>query len=162
MNPDKIITIVSIVLTVIAFAWGLYQRVKGNSAAAVSGLVAQAEKTGLLGPEKMELVVEWLYEKIPVPFKQILNRGALEALAQNIFNYMKKYANAYIESKGGKGKEAYTPVNDELASDIARGLAQLGSVSLKALAINLGIETAELTDAELIQAIAGKIIGGAE
>ena len=154
MEPDKIITLVSIILTVIAFAWGLYQRVKGDSAAAVSGFIAEAEKTGLLGSEKMALVVGWLYEMIPLPFKKILNKGSLENLAQKIFDYMKKYANAYIESKNGKGKEAYTPINDELASEVAEKLAGLGTVGLKALAINMNIDVTGKTDAEIIQAIA--------
>ena len=154
MEPDKIITIVSIALTVIVFAWGLYQRVRGDSAAAVSGFIAEAEKTGLLGSEKMALVVGWLYEMIPLPFKKILNKGSLENLAQKIFDYMKKYANAYIEAKSGKGKEAYTPVNNELASEVAEKLAGLGTVGLKALAVNMNIDVTGKTDAEIIQAIA--------
>ena len=154
MEPDKIITIVSIALTVIVFAWGLSQRVRGDSAAAVSGFIAEAEKTGLLGSEKMALVVGWLYEMIPLPFKKILNKGSLENLAQKIFDYMKKYANAYIEAKSGKGKEAYTPVNNELASEVAEKLAGLGTVGLKALAVNMNIDVTGKTDAEIIQAIA--------
>lgn len=158
MDIDKIIAIASFILTVVVFAWGLYQQVKGNSAAAVSGLIAEAEKTGLLGSEKMALVVGWLYDMIPLPFKKVLDKAALQKLAQGIFDYMKKYANAYIESKNGKGKEAYTEVNNDLASAVAEKLRELGPVGLKALAANMGIEVSGKSEADLIQEIAYKIM----
>lgn len=153
MELDKIITIVCFVLAMAATAWGLYQKVKGNSAAAVSELIARAEETGLLGREKMELVVNWLYETIPAPFKKFLNKETLQTLAQKIFDYMKKYANAYIESKNGAGNDAYAPVNDSLASDVAKQLTGLSAAGLRALANNMGIEVTGKSDADLIKEI---------
>lgn len=153
MSTEQIITIISFILAVACFAWGLYQKVKGNATAASSEFIAQVESTGLLGPEKMALVVGWLYDMIPAPFKKILNKETLEGLAQKIFDYMKRYANAYIEAHNGKGKEAYEPVNDDLAADVARKLSGLGTVGLKALAVNMNIDVTGKTDAELIKAI---------
>ena len=90
---------------------------------------------------------------IPAPFKKILNKETLEGLAQKIFDYMKRYANAYIEAHNGKGKEAYEPVNDDLAADVAQKLSGLGTVGLKALAVNMNIDVTGKTDAEPIKAI---------
>lgn len=150
MTTDRIIMIASIVMTVAAFAWGLYQQVKGNSAAAASAFIAEIEKSGLLGPEKMAYVVSQLYELIPAPFKSILTKTVLETLAQKIFDYMRKYANAYAEAKSGKGKEAYKPVTDELASDLAKQLAALGPVAMRSFALNFNIQVEGKTDAEIL------------
>ena len=153
MDIEKIITIVSFVLAVASFAWGLFQRVKGNAAAASSELIAQAQLTGLLGSEKMALVVGQLYDMIPTPFKTFLNKEVLQNLAQRIFDYMKKYANAYIDSQNGKGKDAYKAVNDELASDVAKKLAGLGSDGLRIVAEKMGVEIDGKDDTELIKQI---------
>ena len=153
MDIDKIIAIASFVLTIIVFAWGLYQKVKGDAAKSVSSLIAVAETTGLVGKDKMELVVSWLYEKIPVPFKTILSKDTLEDLAQGVFDYMRKYADAYVSTKNGTGTISFDDVNNELTAEIANRLAGIGSVSIKALAVALGINVDGKTDAELIQSI---------
>ena len=85
-------------------------------------------------------------------FKKILNREALEALAQKIFDYMKKYANAYIEAHNGT-EDAYNKVNDELASEVAEKLGGLGPAGLKALAVSMNIDIEGKTDAEIIEAV---------
>ena len=153
MSADKIVTIISFVLAVAGFAWGLYERVKGNATAASSEFIAQVESTGLLGAEKMAMVVGWLYDMIPTPFKKVLNKEVLQSLAQRIFDYMKRYANAYVEAHNGKGKEAYTQVNDDLASDVAKKLSGLGTVALKSLALNMGIEVEGKDDSQIIKDI---------
>lgn len=153
MDIDQIINIASFVLTVLVFAWGLYEQVKGKAAASASAFIAQVESSGLVGKEKMALVVDWLYDMIPAPFKRILNKEVLEKLAQTIFDYMKKYANAYIEAKNGKGKEAYAPVNDELMTELSKHLASMGSAGLKILATSMEIDATNKSDAEIIQAI---------
>ncbi len=153
MDAERIITIVSFVLTIAAFAWGLYEKVKGDSTAAVSGLIATAEETGLVGTEKMQLVVGWLYDMIPAVFKKTLNKEALQALAQRIFDYMKKYANAYIDSHHGGGSAAYAPVNDELAEETAKALAGAGSAALRTLAVNFGFVVEGKEDDEIIKEI---------
>ena len=153
MTSDRIIVILLFGLNAAVFIWGLYQQSKGNSAIAASQLISQIESSDLLGPEKMAYVVGKLYELIPAPLKGVLDKVTLEVLAQKIFDYSRKYANAYAEAKAGKGKAAYEPVNDELAKDVSDKLSQLGDVGLKALAVNLGIETAGLEKAEIIKQI---------
>ena len=158
MDADKIITIISVILTVAIFAWGLYSKVKGNAAEAVSGLIAAAEETDLLGKEKMALVVGWLFDMIPTPFKKVLSKEFLEKLAQKIFDYMKKYAIAYIDSKSGKGKDAYIEVNDEVIAELSKNLAGIGSAGLKILADEMNIDTTDKSNAEIIQAIIAMLI----
>ena len=60
MNSETIVLIVSFVLTAVILVWGLYEKVKGNASASVAALIAEAESSGLLGKEKMALVVGWL------------------------------------------------------------------------------------------------------
>ena len=124
MNSDQIVMLVLFILNVAVFAWGLYNKLKGNSASAASELISQIEKSDLLGPEKMAFVVERLYEMIPGPFRSVLNKATLELLAQKIFDYMRKYANAYAKAKSGEGDAAYKPVNDEAAKDVAEMLGK--------------------------------------
>ena len=154
MNSDKIILIVSIVLNIGIFAWGLYCKTKGNAAAAASSLIANAEETGLLGPEKMALVVDWLYDMIPTPFRQILNKATLQILAQKIFDYMKKYTNAYIKSKQEESAEnPYQQTNEELAKDLVEGLKSFSIVGLRSFASSFGLETAGMTQQQIIEAL---------
>ena len=154
MNADKIILIASVVLNIGIFAWGLYNRTKGNAAAAASSLIASAEETGLLGPEKMALVVDRLYDMIPASFKTILNKQTLQVIAQKIFDYMKKYANAYIKSKQGVETEnPYKQTNEELAHDLTDALSSFSIVGLKSFASNFGIETSGLDQQQIIEAL---------
>lgn len=153
MQADIIITIVAFVLAVAVFAWGLYEQIKGNAATAASAFIATVESSGLVGSQKMAIVVQWLYDLVPAPFKAVLTKDALQNLAQGVFDYMRKYANAYAEAHTDKGKEAYAPVNDDLASDVAKTLTGLSTGALKALAINLDVDVTGKDDTEIIKEI---------
>ena len=154
MNKDEIILIVSIVLNIAIFAWGLYNRTKGNAAAAASSLIASAEETGLLGPEKMAIVVDRLYDMIPASFRGILNKEALKIIAQKIFDYMKKYTMAYIKSKQGDPVEnPYQQTTEELAHDLAEALSSFSLVGLKSFASSFGIETSGMSQQQIIEAL---------
>lgn len=153
MNVDNIIAIASFALTVIIFAWGLYQRVKGKATASVSALIAFAEQTGLPGKEKMAQVVSELHEMIPSPYKQFVTQESLEKLAQWIFDYMKKYALAYIDTHDNQNANAYHEVNDSLAADFVKQLSSLGTVGLKELAVKLGVEVSGKEDSDIIKDI---------
>lgn len=153
MTVDNIIAIASFVLTVVIFAWGLYQRVKGKATASVSALIAMAEETGLPGKEKMAQVVAQLHDLIPAPYKQFVTPEALEKLAQWIFDYMKKYALAYIDTHDNQNTNAYHEVNDSLATDLVQQLSSLGTVGLRELALKLGIEVSNKDDNEVMKEI---------
>ena len=56
-------------------------------------LIAEAAKLDLLGSEKMQRVVNELYEKyVPDVFKAIMTKQKLEEIAQKIYDNMKLFA----------------------------------------------------------------------
>ena len=156
MNYTQIISIVAYVACVAIFAVALYFKVKGNVVGAVSELIAMAETTELAGKEKMALVVSQLYNQIPAPFKGILTESTLESIAQWIFDWMRKYANAYIESHKDYPEvdtEIIKDTNMQMAADLVDQLANMGSVGLRSLAVKFGIEVEGMTDEEVIKAV---------
>ena len=159
MDIDSIISIVSLVLTVVIFIWSLYEKTKGDATASVSAFIAMAETTGLTGKEKMAMVVAKLYEKIPPIFKRILTQEALEFIAQWIFDYMKKYAIAYVDSHTDD-PGAIHDVNKELAADLVAQLNGLGDVGLKALAEKIGLDVTGMETDQMVAAILAAFMEG--
>lgn len=99
MEILHIIEIIIVVICAITYGLMLYFRVRGNVLGAVSEFVALAESTGLAGSEKMSQVVSELYEKVPGFFKKFLSEDKLEKIAQNIFDWMRQYADEYIKQQ---------------------------------------------------------------
>lgn len=92
MSFSDILDIILIALYVGSVAVRAYLRVRNNVTEAVSGLIASAEETGMTGREKMAWVVEALSDKVPAPFRSFLTPERLEKIAQEIFNWMRQYA----------------------------------------------------------------------
>lgn len=148
MSFLQIADIILIVLCVGGYAAQMYFKVRGNVLAAVSELVATAEKTGLTGPEKMEQVVAGLYEKVPAPLKKILTEDRLRDIAQGIFNWMRKYADAYIkateqsetpEEREDSFEAAASQLNVDAVSELIASLYGLGLEALRAAAEEYGV-----------------------
>lgn len=148
MSFTNVVDIILIVLCVLGYAIQMYFKVKGNVIAAVSELVATAEKTGLTGSEKMAQVVACLYEQVPAPMKKILTEDRLRKMAQSIFNWMRRYAEAYVEAteksetqeeREEAVKDAVSQLNVEAASELIAGLYGLGLDALRAKAEEYGI-----------------------
>lgn len=93
----SLLEILIVIICAVTYGLMLYFKVKGNLTEGVSELIALAEKTGLPGNEKMAQVVEAMYEKVPKWLKKILNKYELEKIAQWVFDWMRKYADAYKE-----------------------------------------------------------------
>ena len=157
MEISTIIEIVITALCVLGYALYIYFKVRGNVVEAVSELIALAEKTGLTGPEKMAQVVGGLYDKVPLPLRRILTKEALQAIAQHIFDWTRKYAEAYIEVKNGKN-DAIKTTNDDVAEDVTKILFNLGYDGLKSFAASLGIEVGEKSEAELVKEIVVRLM----
>lgn len=157
MNYVQIINIVAYVGCVALFGVALFFKVRGNAVGAVSELIAMAESTGLAGKEKMEMVVAALYERIPAIFKSILNEDALQKIAQWIFDWMKKYAFAYIESHKENPEEPDMEIiketNDELVADVVTRLVGMGNDGVRAYAEECGIDISDLSDSEVVRAV---------
>lgn len=167
MSVLEIVNAVIIALCVITYALMLYFKVKGNVVGAVSELIALAEATGLTGKEKMAQVVAALYEKVPRVLKRFLNEERLESIAQWIFDWMRKYADNYIEANTkaeesgdpAEVEQAVAQVNREALADLIAGLFNLTLPMLKAKAEEYGIDTEHLeTKREVIRAIAAQAV----
>lgn len=100
MNPYDVLGILAVVLWVIFLVVSLYYRAKGNAVGMIAELIALAEQeAGKTGPEKMGLVVNWLYDMIPAAFRGILTKPVLQEIAQRVFNWTRRYALEYLAKK---------------------------------------------------------------
>lgn len=102
MTARDIFGIIAVIAEIFVLLVLLYYRARGNVAEMIAGFIAAAEGSGKPGPEKMDMVVEWLYGCTPGIFRGLLTRDRLREMAQVIFDWMKTYALEYLESKAGK------------------------------------------------------------
>lgn len=109
-----------------------YFAIKAVLTGDVSQLVALAEMTTLPGPEKMAQVVASMYQHVPKAFRAILTEERLEAIAQGIFNWMRKYAEEYISAiKKPEPEQEIKQISEEA---IAETIAELLNMTAQALA----------------------------
>lgn len=88
--------LIALLLGVLAF----YFRAKGNAVEMIAELIALAEQeAGKTGPEKMGMVVDWLYDTVPAAFRGILTKEVLQRIAQGVFNWVRRYAMEYLAKK---------------------------------------------------------------
>lgn len=143
MNFEIIIEIIFLILVVVAYIAALYFKTKGNIFGISCELIANAELTGLAGPDKMAHVVETLYTYIPAFLKAILTPEKLKIYAQGVFDWMRKYANAYLEAqKKDTPEEIETTTKDvytNAVSDVLDELLTLSLAELKEKAAKYGI-----------------------
>ena len=116
-----------------------------------------AEETNLIGSEKMALVVSKLHAMVPAAFKAYFSEERLEKMAQWVFDWMRKYAVAYIHSHENDPEnpdltEIHT-ANEELTADMINKLSALSSEALKELAKKIDIPVDGMSDSDIIKAI---------
>lgn len=100
MSLYDVLGILAVVLWVVFIVVSLYYRAKGNAVEMIAELIALAEQEAdKTGPEKMDMVVSWLYDYIPAAFRGILSKEALREIAQGVFNWTRRYAMEYLEGK---------------------------------------------------------------
>ena len=100
MGIYDIMGILAVALWIIFVVVSLYYRAKGNAVGMIAELIALAEQeAGKTGPEKMGLVVNWLYDTIPAAFRGILTKPVLQDIAQRVFNWTRRYALEYLAKK---------------------------------------------------------------
>lgn len=157
MSFLSVLEIIMAAVCVIACGFVLFFKVRGNVFSAVSELIALAEASGLTGVEKMSQVVNGLYEKIPAPLKKIFTPDRLQSIAQTIFDWMRKYADAYkANSEEGVVKTPEEVKTDVAvaAADLAIELLKLTVPELKKKAEEYGVELDGLTRKdEILRAI---------
>lgn len=95
MDVFGILEIAIAVLCAVTYGFMIYFKIRGNLLAAVSELIALAEETGMTGSDKMAMVVNELYAMVPGLLRQALNKARIEAIAQTVFDWMRKYTDEY-------------------------------------------------------------------
>lgn len=157
MSFLSVLEIIMVAVCILACGFVLFFKVRGNVFSAVSELIALAEASGLTGSEKMALVVDCLYAKIPTPLKTVFTTERLQNIAQTIFDWMRKYADEYkANTEAGMIK---TPEEEKAdvavaAADLAIELLKLTVPELKKKAEEYGIELDGLTRKdEILRAI---------
>ena len=167
MTAMEIIEIIIVLLCVSAYGFMLYFRVKGNLVGAVSELIALAEKTGLSGSEKMAQVVDALYCKVPAWLRKIFTKERLQDIAQWIFDWMRKYADTYVEmakddTTDAELKETAVEVGTEAIAELVAQLMNAGLQELHDLAVEKGVFTDDLkTKKDYAQAIIRAVLNKA-
>lgn len=162
METREIINIVFIVIAAIGYGVSLYFRTKGNIIATASELIAKLEKTNYDGPDKMTIVVDNLYEKVPLVFKDFLSKKKIRELAQKVFDWTLKYAKAYIKAKEEKDEASVDKIEIDAATDIIASLVGASLKQLQNTATELGINIDELkTKDDIARAIAQYIFNKA-
>lgn len=157
MNTVEIIEMVVVILLVITYAFMLFFKVKGNVLGIVSELIALAEETNLVGSAKMAQVVDGLYEMVPVFLKKILSKERLEKIAQRVFDWMRRYANKYIEASkenGGVNDDMVHAIEAEAIAELVSEMIGMTVTALKDKAEECGIELdGKETKKDIIEAI---------
>lgn len=89
------ITIIDIILTAIIIVFAVinaYRKMGKTIYSKATFLIAEAAELDILGPEKMQRVVDELYEKyVPDFFKSFMNKQKLKEIAQSIYDDMKLF-----------------------------------------------------------------------
>lgn len=86
---EVIVTAAAVVLAVVV----AFQKMGTTIRSKVTFLIAEAAKLDIPGPEKMQTVVNELYDKyVPDFFKSFMTKQKLEEIAQKIYNNMKLFA----------------------------------------------------------------------
>lgn len=106
------INVLSIFIGAIVAIIALFYKVRNNIVEYATLFIASIEKEdSLTGPEKMDMVISWIKDLIPRIFSVVFNETVVRAIAQSIYDDMKKYKDNYIESKTGvTSREAITIV----------------------------------------------------
>lgn len=165
MTWINIVEIVVVIICAVTYGMMLYFKVKGNLAEGVSELIALAEKTNLSGSKKMEQVVNAMYDKVPSWLKKILGKYELEKIAQWVFDWMRKYAEAYqnaTETEGGNKEAAKNTADIETITALISELANKSLEELIKKATEYGLEintsgTKEEIIKEIVTAVMNKV-----
>lgn len=149
--------VVALVILVAFLALATWAGIPGSTVE----LIALAETTGASGASKMAQVVAQLADKIPAALRKVFSDARLQALAQSIFNWMRKYATAYNNAQQQAAPDA---TEAEISSDaLAALVGELMGMTLSALqekAQELGAELPEKsTKKQAAEAIIRVVLG---
>ena len=127
---------------------------------AAAELIADAEKLTVTGPAKMAFVVQNLATTIPAVLRKVFTDERLQQIAQGIFVWMRKYAQAYETAQASAPPDAKEPeLNREALADLVGELFGLGLQALQEKAAEYGIELPErATKKDIAEAIVRAVL----
>lgn len=99
MTISEIINIALIVLTIISTLIGYYFKIKENILKEINGMINDAEDGESIGVDKMNQVVDNLYNLVPIAYRGILNKNVLEKMVQMAFDKIEEYAKKQVNKK---------------------------------------------------------------
>ena len=92
MNAITIIDIILTAIIIVVVIINAYRKMGTTIRSKVTFLIAEAAELDIPGPEKMQTVVDELYEKyVPDFFKSFMTKQKLEEIAQSIYDDMKLF-----------------------------------------------------------------------
>jgi hypothetical protein len=102
MNIFEIILgIFSVLLVFLSY----YISVRQTLQEKVGDAINEAEKTDLIGEEKMAYAVEQIYQLVPTMFKPILTKPVIEGIVQQLFDKMQDFAKKQKNDKKTKNED---------------------------------------------------------
>jgi predicted PurR-regulated permease PerM len=95
---NTILVIFSFVVALISIIY----KIKSNFIDQIVKFIKNVEEdVSLTNTEKMDMVIKWIQNIIPRLFKVVFSEKVLRQIAQNIYDDMKAYREAYIKNKTG-------------------------------------------------------------
>lgn len=92
MNLMQILNIILTVFILLVGGYSAYNKTGKTIYSKISYLISEAESLNIIGPAKMERVVNALYGYVPDVFRKALTKPKLQAIAQKIYDDMKLFA----------------------------------------------------------------------
>lgn len=84
---------------IVALLFMGFLKLKETTELDIVRLIAEAEKLDRPGTEKMQWLVETVYDAMVPIAKAYFTRDRIQKLAQTIFDYIRKYADKYHNNK---------------------------------------------------------------
>lgn len=101
----NIIEIILGILSILLVFLSYYISVRKTLQEKVGDAINEAEKTDLIGEEKMAYAVEQIYQLVPTMFKPILTKPAIEGIVQQLFDKMQDFAKKQKNDKKTKNED---------------------------------------------------------
>jgi hypothetical protein len=98
---EIILSIFSVLLVFLSY----YISVRQTLQEKVGDAINEAEKTDLIGEEKMAYAVEQIYQLVPTMFKPILTKPVIEGIVQQLFDKMQDFAKKQKNDKKTKTED---------------------------------------------------------
>lgn len=97
--PTTVQILLECFAVIVALLFMGFLKLKETTELDIVRLITEAEKLDRPGKEKMQWLVETLYDAMIPIAKAYFTKERLQKIAQNIFDYVRKYATLYNDNK---------------------------------------------------------------